>query len=708
MQEILTEWLNVAAADQKKAVAIINRFPSYFVFVLCDEWAKNADKYSRLRNNTPFTDAAVMEEDWERYRAWLARQIQESIFDEAFSLEQIYVPLRAYYMKQDAKDEFSRQYYGEKNKEKRMTVELQQNLREWLSKDDREDDTRIICGGPGSGKSSFAKMFAAEICEEDNVLFIPLHQLDLSCGLKEVVGEFLESNRIFNKSPISKEGRLLIIFDGLDEIMQQGKASLDAAHGFVSQVQQLLRDHNYTGVHLKIIITGRDLPVQTIEVNYKSAGQILHVLPYYISEEAAKNYLDDDDNLLAEDQRKLWWQKYGRLTGKDYDDLPEELHKRTFDEITTQPLLNYLLALSLNRGKLQFSDDTNLNELYADLIDAVYERGWQSGGRTHRTLKGISRSDYEMILEEIAVSAWQGAGRTTTLEDIMVRCLEDRLEGAFDEFQDQAQDGVLNLLTAFYFRKSGIQDGKKTFEFTHKSFGEYLAARKIVRQLEETNQALKLQKEKRYGWTNEIALVNWIKLCSKVAMDESIFDFLCNEVRCLDKDLVNEWQEMLCELISYMLRCGMPFEQFKESFFEKTRQTRNSEEALLAALSACSRKTNKLSNIDWLEEVSAGEWISKLCGQRKSSFCLPLSCLNYLNLNGCLLLCRDFIFANLSGANLSGADLSEANLSKADLSGTHLDDANFNGANLSEAKFIKSQLKSVKLSERQLKEVIIY
>jgi uncharacterized protein YjbI with pentapeptide repeats len=688
VQKFLRECLTLSQMNTVKLDAIVNRFPSFFVYALRDEWARHSQLYNRLRVETPFNEAVIMEDDWERYRAWLDLQTQESIFEEAFSLAQIYIPLCAYYCKQE-KD--GRDYYriadddalSEAKGDQKVVVSLEQCLRQWLKQDDKEDALRIISGGPGSGKSSFAKLFAAKIKEAQAVLFIPLQQLDLTQDIKAVMEGFLLNNRYFHKSPIGENKSLLIIFDGLDEIMQQGKASLAAAEDFAIQVRQLQRDHNHRELRIRVIITGRDLPVQAIERGFRKEGQILHLLPYYLPEEERQSFIDKE-GLLKEDKRKQWWAGYGRLTGKNYHDLPKKLQKSAFDEITAQPLLNYLLAFSYDRGKLKFSKATNLNELYDDLIDAVYERAWQT---THRIVEQVDKTEYEMVLEEIAVSAWQGAGRTTTVKAIIERCEKGQLQAVLEEFQKKAEDGVLNLLTAFYFRKSHIQGWEDTFEFTHKSFGEYLAAKKIVRQLKQTCSAMKRHKIDMPDWTEDKALENWIQLCSRVPIDNDIFVFLCNEISRCDRSLVKEWQAMLCELIAHMLRYGMPYKNQTGSFYEITKQSRNSEEGLLAALSACSRFTECISEIDWPESTSAGEWIAKLRGQRKSSDVFVLNCLNDINFNDQVLRNQDFESAYLKGASFEWCLLERSNLCNANLINSKLCGANLRLANLRLADF---------------------
>jgi len=686
IQNSLREWFEIAHIEAHKAETMAARFPSFFVYALNVEWGKNPKKYERLlaQMTTPFSAQAIMEDDWNKYKAYLEMQTQESIFTEAFSLSQIYIPLCAYHKE------------NKENTEKTKVVNLHDAIDEWLNKEDKDDSVRIISGGPGSGKSSFVKMFAAGISDTHRVLFIPLHRLNLDIGIKEGINEFLVTSKLFEKTPIGNERKLLIIFDGLDELSMQGKIGVEAARDFISQLERLLGNFNFLTHQLSIIITGRDLPVDAIEADFSKKWRVLHVLPYYVKNGFLSLGSAEDvegKELLNEDKRNSWWKKYGELTGKKYKKLPKELNRDILIEITGQPLLNYLLALSYDRGKIKFSDNTNRNELYEDLIGAVYERGWDN--RCQPVLKNIEKPEFEQVLEEIAVSAWQGAGRTATVGAIKKRCKNSQIDHVLTKFQESAETGVLNLLTAFYFRQSGkTSEGDKTFEFTHKSFGEYLTARRIVRQLQNTKKAIEMQEKEGIGWTKEIALEKWIDLCGNVPLDADIHKFLCDEMLKHKQTEVKSWQDMLCELISYMLDFGMPFEKIPErpKYIEETRQSRNAEEALLAALSACSQFTNEISRIKWKNDKSAGEWLSKLCGQPGGSLVFIYSCLNNIDLSDCVLISKFFFRANLRGtdlsranlryANLMLADLRNADLSKAILTGADLRKANLSGANL--------------------------
>jgi Mrp family chromosome partitioning ATPase len=134
------------------------------------------------------------------------------------------VPLRAYYNRKaegQKAEELEGRLTGGKQSE-RVVVELEKELESWLNKAKKEDAIRLISGGPGSGKSSFAKMFAAKLAAKGtiSVLFIPLHHFEPSDDLIDAVGKFVQMDGILPHNPLAaehRESRLLIIFDGLDD-----------------------------------------------------------------------------------------------------------------------------------------------------------------------------------------------------------------------------------------------------------------------------------------------------------------------------------------------------------------------------------------------------------------------------------------------------------------------------------------------------------
>ncbi|WP_446351066.1 hypothetical protein [Coleofasciculus sp. F4-SAH-05] len=400
------DWLKQCNLSEADAIAISDRLPIYFAAALQDEWRRHAKDYAGLKEqlDTPFTQANDRLQAWFRYGTWLQKQVEEPMFLEAFSLKRVYVPLRAYYKRkverQNAEDLEPRLTNREKSEQ--VVIELDKELETWLNKAHKDDAIRLISGSPGSGKSSFAKMFAANLAETDKipVLLIPLHHFNPADDLIDAVGKFVHTDGILPHNPLAadyRESRLLIIFDGLDELAMQGKIAEKIAQDFVREVQRTVDRLNQRELCLQVLIAGRELAVQANETDFRKEGQILHVLPYFLPEDKRKNYVDTNQ-LLEQDQRQNWWQNYGAVSGYGYTGLPNELNQGNLTEITAQPLLNYLVALSLRRGELTFSQDTNLNAIYNDLLKAIYERGW--AGHQHRAIQGIEEKDFVRIFKK--------------------------------------------------------------------------------------------------------------------------------------------------------------------------------------------------------------------------------------------------------------------------------------------------------------------
>ncbi len=298
--------------------------------------------------------------------------------------------------------------------------------------------------------------------------------------------------------------------------------------------------------------------------------------------------------------------------------------------------------------------------------------------------------EFSRVLEEVGMAAWHGDGRTTTVREIEEHCRASGLGALLDVFQEGAKAGVTRLLAAFFFRQYGHRPtGDPTFVFTHKSFGEYLTARRIVRAIDRVIRELATRLQNPDGgWDERDALKHWAQICGPSAISQYLHVFLLNEMELRAVDEVAQWQARLCKLFGYMLRHGMPMEQlqivpFKEALF----QSRNTEEALLVALNACSRITKQVSVIEQPDPTAFGAWFRRIQGQRiGAESILAASCLSFLDLSGACLDIGDFYNSNFSGTKLRGirayfTSFGTASLQHADFRDAILTEANFEGAN---------------------------
>jgi hypothetical protein len=242
------------------------------------------------------------------------------------------------------------------------------------------------------------------------------------------------------------------------------------------------------------------------------------------------------------------------LTGRVFNGLPPDLTRDYLDELTAQPLLNYLVALSYSFGRVDFSQNVPINAIYADLIAAVHERAYEKHGRW-TPIRAISLADFSRVLEEIAVAAWQGNGRSTTVAKIRALCERSGITPLLEQFKAGATDGVTRLLGAFFFRTvDDNMDGEQAFMFTHKSFGEYLAAKRLWRLSQEmvTRTGTDYVIHADYGSVRS-ALEYWLRFCGPTRMTPYILTFLRNECAAIGKKEAVKYQERFTTLFAHSI-----------------------------------------------------------------------------------------------------------------------------------------------------------
>ena len=724
-------WLRQTGIKEHKANSIANRLPSYFVYALINDWRSRPADYTPLLEalNSPFSKAGENERAWAAYSAWLQRVPDERMFDESFGIRDVYVPLRAYYVEKKAAEAKAGMEGQQRETEEpeQTVVDIDAGLMKWINDKDRNDAVKVISGGPGSGKSCFAKLFAAKLAEEGlRVLFIPLHLLDFSRELEAAVGKYVKDGSLLPNNPLdadSGERQLIIIFDGLDELSQQGKVGAEIAREFVEEVIRTVQGRNQQECRLQVLISGRELIVQKNENLYRKVRQVYYLLPYYVKEQEVKKF-NDPQELLKSDQRHEWWRKFTQTIGLPEAAMPKKLQQKFIDEITAQPLLNYLVALSYRRDKIDFSAEVNLNLVYADLLAAVWERGWEH--QQHAATKELKQEEFVRLLEDIGLAAWHGDSRSATINEIEKYAGTDA--SCLKTFKKGAESGVTRLLTAFYFRRAeGVRAGEETFEFTHKSFGEYLAARRVVRAMQLIDKMNRMKEvDADTVWETREALKRWIEITGPAVMESDLYRYVKNEVQLQGKETAGRWQIQIREMIDHLLRYGMPVERLnpRPDFVSEVRLSRNSEEALLALLSGCSEVTGIISILNWPAENSAGEWINRLRGQRSdwentlALACLQMldisnqylvlidlysACLSYTNLLGAELPRADLVYADLEEAILVNTNLAEADLTNANLTGAKLEGADITGTNLESANLLGANLLGADLTDANFK-----
>jgi len=725
LSSILKDWLQQLGLNDSQASSFIYQFKSQFPMSLHHEWGTNPAYYALIveKLDTPFNTVNRLQRQESEYCYWLQQQVSERVFEEAFGLKQIYVPLRAYYI-QTEEDNSDTTLNGDvieagssnviRANHDENTVKtvcsLHEEINSWIDQNDTDDNLKVISGGPGSGKSSFAKILASELAEKSDipVLFIPLHRFRISDYLPEAIRKFLDNHSILTRDNLLEEPKLLLIFDGLDELSMQGSNSKEVANNFTEELKEVLKDKK--NLHWKAIITGRELSIQQQKNKLKKQKTILHLLPYFINEDDRKDFNDVND-LLLEDQRGEWWQKLAILKGLNFDRLPTELATKHLEPITTEPLLNYLVSLSyLKENGIEFTEDTNLNEIYADLLDSVHKRRY-ADNRPHNSINKIDKGNFIRILEEIALTVWHDNGRTASINKIIDQCEAAGISGYLDELKSGAESGVIRLLMAFYFREFDGGQGEKTFEFTHKSFGEYLTARRIMLELDIIcDEVERGRKNAGRGYTLKQAFVEWIKVCGPQRIDEYLRGFLDGEINIFSetengKLKIERYQELLIELIQMATNQQSPVKELMLTSFEKDLEySSNSEIALLELHSLCAKQTDRVITYSASSNRSFNLWLDRINYKIDAQ-------LSYLDLKNCVFH-GSFLSCNFSSSNFDNTKIFLSNFQRsvfhnASIKNARIMDVSFNDSEFSRVRFDNTEFMSVSFESADMVDVCL-
>ena len=550
-----------------------------------------------------------LEQDWTAYRQRLVHAFEvKPVFGQEeshISLSQIFIPPRAYW------SETKRAGLSHLS-EKPHVLNLMPDMLEWAKDGKSERCVRLLRGGPGSGKSSFAKAFCAEMAKDENVkpIFIELQRLRGSGSLQERASNLLvDIDELFRIDPLNKEQLdpnrpLILVFDGLDELVApSSKGAQQVAEDIWDDLDDLPNHLNTSDkVRAKALITGRDPIIQAARSSRR--GRRLNSLDAQriIGLEALnKEFYEIGESVDDADHRPKWWKTYAKAKGLN-SETPPILINNSLKSLTSEPLLCYLVALSGKAEESRKQDVVNINDVYEQLINDIWNRVWGdvSGGDEKATedKKSIarrlgpvgvfnSRDEFEQVLEHVALAAWRsGESRTATLSEFEKSIKHSTVEDIWQDFQNSFddktnEDSFGTLALTFFFRQQDLTN--RGFEFTHKSFGEYLAARAIYRFLKTSLPRFK-------SIRSVSNLDDWLKLTGAVPLTREVYSFLKNEFERQDSCILLELRDALTRAMKLVAADGMPIKIGSDETFRNAEvKQANAESALLAVLSATSR-----------------------------------------------------------------------------------------------------------------------
>lgn len=555
----------------------------------------------------PGLEANRLEHDWTAYRERLKFGFYvKPVFGQEethISLSQLYVPPRAYWYE-------IREEEGQRKERVSHLLELHCDMTDWLNYREPDRCVRLIRGGPGCGKSSYAKFLAATLAADQNwrPLLIELQRLKGSGSLTERTSKLLVNHQeYFSSDPLDKthldENRpLVLIFDGLDELaVPNSEGAQRIAENFWDDLDELMAELNSNvASRACAIVTGRDAIIQAA---LRRRGR---KLPNRDALEVCGLHGVDTEEIVLSpdvdpsDQRSNWWRRYATATGAG-EEVPPVFSSNTLGTLTDDALLCYLLAISGKAVESRDRDIDNANEIYDKLIGDVWSRVWgpepnpsnqlnkkqQVAYRQQGAIGAFKDQDaFEQILEYIAIAAWRGGeSRIATLDSFESAINLTAAEDIWTEFQKEyseigKDENFTTLALTFFFRKQDLAD--RGFEFTHRTFGEYLVARCLVRQIERS-----LDRYSTARSANDLS--DWLALTGDASITPAIGKFLRDEIRQKPVETLRTHRDALETAIKIVMRDGLPVRiGDKETWRNAETRQRYAEGALLACASATS------------------------------------------------------------------------------------------------------------------------
>ncbi|NEQ76405.1 MAG: low-complexity protein [Okeania sp. SIO2C9] len=635
----------------------------------------------------------------------IATKPQEKVFDENFTFRQIYVPLEVKPVNSDGKVE---------------QTATPQNIEEWaktiLLDEKKDKQVLFIQAGPGRGKSVFCRMFADWVRQELHPIYTPIlirlrDIRNFAANIDETLANAVGRDFVTSDSGwlTDHNTRFLFLLDGFDELLLERGAS-NELKVFLDQVAQFQKQaaENNERSH-RVLITGRPLALYGIERLMPPNLERVSILP--MDDEIQKRWFEKWQTIVAQEE-----------TEKFREFLRSQECPKQVKELAREPLLLYLLAAMHRDKQLQVEMFANADvggakvSVYEQALEWVLEKQRvEEGKNLNPEITKLGPEDLEILLAEAGLCVVQSGGKYAA-----IKMIEDRLlKQGYKELQDlienarqnKREDGLKNALAAFYLKSAA--KAENSVEFFHKSFGEFLCAKRMVEGLEDLTEKTG-KRRKTYVVSDEEFEWRVYDLFGYSSLTVEVVEYLMALLVKNHVELV-----VLFERLHgfYLDWCEGEFIEEREEVLpqKKTRQlwqwgiesgqrrvdiyTGLNVMILLFKLHRYGRSQEELR--EQLHFHPCGQYGSEDFEETKLlriigySQCFGIN--NFVEIVGKFL--RD---ADLSGANLRDSNLRDANLSDADLSGANLRDADLSDADLSDADLSSANLSVANLIDAYL------
>ena len=400
------------------------------------------------------------EEAWTRYREMLISlpDLKETMFNEEFGVRRVFVKPEVTYQIAGA--------YGDTGKPQK-SPDIARLLGALVSTRTTGEDLIILCGGPGSGKSTLCRILAAELASNQSIhpIFIRLRRLKEGSDIGAFIEESLQRlGAISRLSDLREFPNLVIILDGFDELVMASRARL-------RQFFNILREEHSSGSlrGAKIIVSGRDTLFPKGE-GLPNGSHVVTLLPF--------------DSTRVEAWGKKWRSMHAAGPGSTFD--PAQFLDTAKNSSRTSPL-HHLVTWPLTLHLVARVHTTGLLNLGNAKADSKVEKAYlyrsilaETAQRQERQADTAGRLNPGKMREFLRDLAWQMYSESKDSMDpaevmpLLAKYFTDTSDAELAELADVA---VVN--------SPELSKGEETgFEFVHKSLSEYLVAERMAYSIE--------------------------------------------------------------------------------------------------------------------------------------------------------------------------------------------------------------------------------
>ena len=339
----------------------------------------------------------------------------------------------------------------------------------------------VVLGQPGSGKSLLTKIVAARLPESDFlVVRVALRDVpadaDLQSQIEHAIRDCTGENLTWPALARSRGDALpVVLLDGFDELLQ---ASGIGQTDYLEQVVRFQEREADQGRPVAVLVTTRTAVADRARIPADGAVAV-RLEPF------------------SDDQVSRWlgiWnaRNGGHLAERGLAPLPAAVALRQRD-LASQPLLLLMLALYDAAGNALQREAESLDEiaLYERLLGQFAEREIRKDQPGLHDQALAAELDRELLQLSVAAFSMFNRGRqwvsdeelSSDLASLLESCGRNRPPAGFHVPATPAQLVVSRFF--FIHQAQAIHGGHQatTSEFLHATFGEYLVARLVMREL---------------------------------------------------------------------------------------------------------------------------------------------------------------------------------------------------------------------------------